>query len=141
MLARLGYAGRWMSAVAHRLRRVAPPAGEQYAVFDLATALWVSVLCVYVLNDPRRSAVNWVTTDGVFLGGIVVVGAGLFAMFASFSPHLIRTALVVTGGAAFVWAGILAVGVIVEFRPSTLGVAVLYGFVARQALRIARGGL
>lgn len=134
MLARLGYTGRW-------LRGLLPPSGEQYAIFDLATAFWVSVLCIYVVNNPSRSAANWVSVEGVFYGGLVVVGAGIFSSFAAFSPHLVRPALVVIAGASFVWAGILAVGVLVDFRPSTLGLAVLYGFTARQALRIARGGL
>ena len=126
-------------------RRLFPPAGLGYRLFDTGALLTIVSACWYVFSDPSqvtRAALS--DTFSVFFApstwGIVLMAAGAAAMILSYMSHravfwgYIILASSCVGWCAALFSGVLLADVDRDITLKALGSAVFFGWMTRSLL-------
>lgn len=97
-----------------RMRRLTPPNGPAYELFDTAATLWIIVLASYWIERPTpttATALQWLigpTTFG-FWGAFLTLGA-LLALICSYVPEAVAWGRALTWFIGSLWASVLFLG-------------------------------
>lgn len=140
MLATLGNLGAWAAWIGRKVRRLFPPTGPGYELFDYSGLLLVLGLVGYVLSDPpANTAATLQAPLRVFSEmqlGSMMTAAAVFGLVTSYFPRWMRWGYIATISTT----GALSLNFLVGFVANGTSVravisVVLYGFIARHLLR------
>ncbi len=128
-----------------RVRRIAPPSGPGYELFDCSVLVLTLASCWYIFSDISPAMVDALGNTlfallNPFYWGIGLVLASLYGVFASYRPHLLKSGFVVLGMICFFWAISVFLGSFFAGGETlrTIGVSVLYFWIVRRLFREAR---
>lgn len=129
-----------------RLRRLLPPAGLPYALFDSAVFVGVLVTLWYVatpVSEATTAALSdsWAQVVSPRRWGWLLLMASAFAAACSYGSHrALRTGYVVLAAACGLWSSILLIGAAIAVdtpadpRLKAAGVALVFGYTVRRLL-------
>ena len=134
-----------MSSRRARLRRLFPPSGAAYELFDCAVFVAVVVGVTYVIEKPQP--VQEETLDFIDKAldlstwGSVLTACALAAVVCSYIPRLVSCGYGLLVAGCVFWAGAFIVGVLFhDGDPQALVAALIYLWVARRLVSTkARG--
>lgn len=126
-----------------RLRRLFPPTGPAYELFDTAVLLLLLALINYVVTDPPATTVLNLSAPLTFASettwGIALAACGLAAIACSYREDLLDLGYSILVTATVFWSTCFLVSVVL-FGGSLrgLGSALIWGWIARRSFRESR---
>ncbi len=124
------------------LRRMFPPSGQRYELFDCGVFLLLLAAIGYVLTTPPavtdRALYAPFESAPIWVWGSLLSACGAFAILASYVPRLLRAGYVVMVLACTFWSLSFLIGIVFfDGQPRALMSVLIYAWIAR---RIAREG-
>lgn len=129
-----------------RVRRLFPPSGPAYELFDCAVFVAVVVSVSYVIETPQaaqRDTLGFVDQAlSLTAWGAVLTACALIALVCSYVPRWLSFGYgVLAAGCAF-WAAVFVVGVaFYDGQPRSLVSALIYLWVLRRIVSVKRKGI
>ncbi|GAA2008175.1 hypothetical protein GCM10009719_17360 [Nocardioides kribbensis] len=134
-----------MSTPPSRIRRLFPPSGAAYELWDCAVFVAIIVTVGYVIENPQPAQQETLSfVDQVLslnLWGMVLATCAIVAGVCAYIPRWISFGYGVLVAGCFFWSAVFVVGIVCfNGQPRSLVSALIYAWVVRRLISTKKRG-